>query len=77
MKILRAFWFSGGSTVGIVVGQDEITGKRKAYMNLVPGFDEDRDTQLVATRGWPVVPAVLREILELLEGSGEEVSSGK
>lgn len=77
MKILRATWFSGSSTIGIVVGEDEVTGKRKAYMNVVPGFDEDRDIKAIATRGWPVMPAQLREVLELLEGSGEEGSSDK
>ena len=68
MLINRPYWFTGNfGTIGIVTGEDQITGKKKAYIGTAPGFDEDADAKFIAQRGSPVVPGLLAEILEDLK----------
>lgn len=63
MKIKGSYWFTGMNFhIGIVVGEDEVTGKCKAYISTVPGVDEEADTQLIARQGSPVNPIILNEI---------------
>ena len=69
MKIKQAFWFSTMvGTIGIVVGEDEHTGKREGYIGIVVGSDEERDTEIIAEQGSPVIPAYIGEIADYLRG---------
>ncbi len=44
MKKIRTFWFNTlDGCFGIVVGEDDVTGKKKAYCGVVPGADEEAD----------------------------------
>lgn len=68
MKIKRAHWFTGTyGTIGLVIGEDEMTGKKKAYIGVCQGFDENRDTQMIARTGSPVNYPVIAKILEDLK----------
>ena len=69
MRIKRPYWFTGFfGTIGIVTGEDEATGKKKAYIGTAPGLDEDLDTHHVVKTGSPVDPMHLAQILEDLKG---------
>ena len=68
MKKLRTFWFNTlNECFGIVVGEDDVTGKRKAYCGVVPGNDEEADEARIMRTGSPIDPRLLREALNLLE----------
>lgn len=69
MKVLRSFWFSHmgeTGTIGIVVGEDELTKERKAYLGTVSGNSEQMDTALILARGSPLSQETLQDILQLL-----------
>ena len=69
MKILESFWFSGSfGTLGIVVGEDTFTKKRKAYIGLCSGGNEESDTSHIAKHGSPVTEYQVTRISELLKG---------
>ena len=68
MLIKRPYWFTGlFGTIGIVTGEDQVTGKKKAYIGTAPGFNEDLDARHIAKKGSPVVPTLLQEILDDLK----------
>lgn len=68
MRIKQPYWFTGFfGTIGIVTGEDEVTGKKKAYIGTAPGFDEDADKHHIAKIGSPVDPGQLAQILEDLK----------
>jgi len=70
MKVKEAYWFTGlDFVIGIVVGEDEGTGRRKGYIGTAAGFDEKRDTQHIAGFGSPVDPSKLTEIANYLTGT--------
>lgn len=69
MKNLKAYWFGGiAMTIGIVTGEDEVTGEHKAYISTVYGGDEKMDTQFVADHGSPVLVEMLEPIVKYLKG---------
>lgn len=69
MKIKRIYWFSAGDRpIGIVVGEDEITGARRGYINTVSGLNEASDIQHIAETGTPIDPNMLNEIVYYLRG---------
>jgi hypothetical protein len=54
MKITNSIWFSPLGLIGqigIVLGEDEATGQRKAYIGIGYGVSDTRDEQLVAQYG--------------------------
>ncbi len=70
MKIEKTVWFSGFNIpglIGIVMGVDEVTGKKKAYMGFGGGFNEKFDEKVIATSGSPVNVAVLQEVIDYLK----------
>ncbi len=71
MKIISVHWLSGNfGTLGIVVGEDTITKKKKAYIGKAFGANEEHDTKHVAEQGSPLLANFLKEILrDLEEGS--------
>ncbi len=68
MKKIRTFWFNTlDGCFGIVVGEDDVTGKKKAYCGVVPGNDEEADETRIMRTGSVLDPRLLREALNLLE----------
>ncbi len=71
MKIIETFWFTGGiGTVGIVVCENEVTRKRKAYIGIASGLCEQVDTESIMHHGSKVSLPILRELVSLLEKGG-------
>lgn len=67
MKVTNSYWFGGAPQIGIVVGKDEITGNKKAYIGICTGMDQKLDELIIAKTGSPVVPFMLQEILNDLK----------
>ena len=75
MKILDTIWFTElgkEEPIGIVIGEDENTGEKKAYIGTGNGFEEGSDTISIAERGAKVSPQILKFILKRLEGNNRE-----
>ena len=69
MRIKRPYWFTGFfGTIGIVTGEDEITGQKKAYIGMGGGANENADIDHIASTGSPVDPGYLATILKDLSG---------
>lgn len=52
MKIIETIWFTGMyGFCGIVLGEDVITGERKAYLGVHHGVEEESDRRLIAKGG--------------------------
>lgn len=67
MKEIKTFWFTNVSgVIGIVVGEDEVTKKRKAYIGVASGAGVQADTDYIKSFGSPVSLAVLREMAALM-----------
>ena len=70
MKIIRTIWFSGMyGFCGIVLGETEIEGERRAYLGVHPGRDEGADTRMIAEGGARIQPAVAKEISDFLNST--------
>lgn len=67
MKIINSFWFTGLKTIGIITGEDEVTGKRKAYIGVSAGFDEKSDTLEITSYGLPFSLETAESILKDLK----------
>lgn len=69
MKIINSFWFTGLKTIGIITGEDEVTGKRKAYIGVGAGFDEKSDAHEITCYGSPfsleVAELILKDLKEV------------
>lgn len=91
MKILDAVWFtpippawlqavamSGVSlTIGVVLGQDEVTGQKKAYIGYGRGRDEGEDSGFIASHGSPIPLEAVGVLFGTMEGRGEEGLKGE
>jgi hypothetical protein len=72
MKVIDHLWFSsiffslGFETIGIVIGEDEITGERKAYIGLGTGHSEEEDIKAVTQLGAKLTPQAAAHIAKLL-----------
>ncbi len=78
MKVTDTYWFTPavGDPVGIIVGVDEVTGKRKAYIgSAAAGGSEEFDTQAIAEYGAKLNLQVLLEIVSNLIGLPIQVES--
>lgn len=52
MKVLETIWLTGMyGHVGIVLGEDSITGERKVYIGVHRGQDEGSDRELIVSGG--------------------------
>ena len=60
-------WFTNTECIGIVVGKDEVTGKKKAYIGSVCGRDEDCDEKHIMKNGSKITADQLQEILDELK----------
>jgi len=69
MKIEKSVWFSGFNIpgyIGIVMGVEDTTGRKKAYMGFGTGSNEKFDEMGIAACGSPVSAAVLQEVVNYL-----------
>ena len=69
MKILSSIWFTSmGSLrpVGIVIGKDEITKEKKAYIGTGMGLNEKDDEKMIAAKGAKLNIETLQVILNQL-----------
>lgn len=67
MKITHDIWFNNAlGVVGIVVGEDTITGEPKAYVGVAAGHNHQDDMKLVAELGGKFPLARAAEIHKLL-----------
>ena len=67
MRITHDIWFNNAlGVVGIVVGEDTITGEPKAYVGVAAGHNLEDDMKLVAELGGKFPLARAEEIRDLL-----------
>jgi len=67
MKVTNATWFTQmGVTqpIGIVFGEDEATGEKKAYIGAGYGNEEDQDCQHIARTGAKLSLEMAKHIVE-------------
>ena len=72
MKIIDAIWFTEmGSQrpIGIVIGEDEHTGKKKAYIGTAFGNDKGADAAHIAATGAKLHPIIAMKIATTLADS--------
>jgi len=78
MKIIDSFWFTNPTTttaiypppfgtVGIVIGEDETTGERKAYIGTAQGFEQKADEKRILEWGTELGAGRIEELLQLLK----------
>ena len=70
MKIIDTIWFTEmgkKEPIGIVIGIDVFTGKRKAYIGVGEGLEEGSDRITIAERGAKVTIKTLEYILKKLK----------
>ncbi len=70
MEIKKVLWFSGSNipgVMGVVMGEDTLTKKKKAYMGMGTGLDDKIDQKVIAAHGTPVNVAVFQEIVDYLK----------
>ncbi len=69
MKINHATWFTlrTGQCIGIVVGEDEVTKKKKAYIGTGKGIDEEADKKKIVEQGTSVSILAVEEICKQLK----------
>lgn len=70
MKIINAIWFTEmGKTepIGIIIGQDEITKEKKAYIGTGEGDDEGVDAGHIAECGAKFTHQMAKEISDILK----------
>jgi len=76
MKVIDAIWFTNiRGTVGIVIGEDEITGEKKAYIGVVEGNDVKEDIELIKSWGNPF-PLETVERMKILMAGKEKRPNG-
>jgi hypothetical protein len=69
MKIQDAIWFTEMGTprpIGIIYGEDEVTGEKKAYIGTGHGFNEHADTQHIAKYGAKLTLETVKQLLGYL-----------
>ena len=69
MKVLADYWFSDmrGGTVGIVVGEDEVTAERKAYIGAVEGYNQAVDKESILDGGQKLPLSFLEGLVKQLK----------
>ena len=67
MKFVDDIWFESVlGTVGVIVGEDNVTHQRKAYIGIGSGTDLWKDIQTIAENGCPLTPEIASRIATLL-----------
>lgn len=71
MKIIDSIWFTGIGMlgcVGIVLAEDESTGKRKVYVGSVLGLNQESDEKFIVKNGGKLPPEMAKKISSFLKG---------
>ncbi len=72
MKIIDTIWLTGMyGHVGIVLGEDAITGERKAYIGVHKGQDEVADREMVAAGGSKLAKEIAERIRRHFDKEGD------
>lgn len=67
MKTEGVIWFTTQEKAfGIVYGEDNYTGQRKAYIACVSGLDEQKDIEKILQYGTKVLPEQAKQLSEYL-----------
>jgi len=68
MKVIDTIWFTGmNGCVGIVIGEDENTGERKAFIGTANGRNENADAEAITAWGIRLSVVVLHDKIKKLE----------
>lgn len=69
MKIKATHWFSpmGSGIIGIVVGEDDVTGETKAYIGVGTGESAAVDSKRINEWGAKITPERAKELIKDLE----------
>ena len=70
MKIISTVWFTQMGlppTIGIVIGEDDITKERKAYIGTGAGYDEGADAEKIAETGAPLYLTHVEQVIKALK----------
>ena len=70
MKIIDAIWFTEHAStrpIGIVIVEDEHTGKIKAYIGTGHGYDEGVDAYHIVSNGAKLDPSITMNIAKRLD----------
>ena len=69
MEIFDSTWFTmpNGTAIGIVLGEDKLTHRKKAYMGLGRGQSQEDDEKWILEHGYPVMKGVLLEIANKID----------
>lgn len=70
MKIIGSVWFTAVNSIGIVLGEDELTKERKAYIEVASGLNEKADAEHIAKHG-AIFPAEIAK--QLVCGLGKVI----
>jgi hypothetical protein len=74
MKITDNIWFvSFQGVVGIVIGEDEVTGERKAYIGIGSGVSIEHDMQMIALDGCKLTPEIAAHVADMLNPKNKTV----
>ncbi len=69
MKVIETLWFNGfKGSVGIVVIEEDVTKKRKAYIGVASGKDEKLDTDGIISWGQRFSLDTAKKLVYLLGG---------
>lgn len=70
MKITNMIWFTqmgSPSTIGVVMGEDDHSGEKKAYIGTGEGLDEKEDAQHISKFGAKLRVERLKEMVKFLD----------
>lgn len=72
MGVEKVFWFNTtavptGMRIGIILGRDEKTGKKKACIGVSYDINEDFDTRVILNRGAELDPETVNEIQQYFQ----------
>ena len=69
MKILADYWFTDmlGGHIGLVIGEDEFTKERKAYIGTADGYSQAADIKKVSECGQKISASFIEGLLRWLE----------
>lgn len=68
MKVIETIWFTNNDgCIGIVIGEDDVTGDRKAYIGPASGADEKGDTGKILAWGNKLSIDTAERILHFLK----------
>ncbi len=73
MKVIETLWFTNkDGCIGIVIGEEDITGDRKAYIGPASGTDEKADNEQILAWGNKFSLDTAKRILYFLKGEDKK-----